>query len=113
MEEAEPCTSSARELVEKSRFLGSRRCQVAESGLPGTPGPARMDGAGAELDRRAKRSGFVAAKLCGWPERVPGMLWPGAGDDMELLVVLWRAPPEYAAGRWAVGDGEWLPVIFL
>lgn len=101
MDEAEPCTSSASELVEKRRFLGSRLCQAADSGLPGPS----TDGAGAELERRANRRGFVAAKLGARPA---GMLWPGAGDDIELLVVRWRAPPGHA-GRWAVGDGEWLP----
>ena len=70
MEDAEPCTSSTNELVEKRRLRGSRRCQALDS-----PGVAllapRMDGPGAELDSLASSNGLVAAKLADF-----GILWP-------------------------------------
>ena len=76
MDEAEPCTSSANELVEKSRFRGSLH-RVADSpvGGAGLPTPPKTDGAGAELERRARRSGLVDAKLA---DR--GMDWPPPPD---------------------------------
>ena len=110
MEEADPCTSSTSELVEKSRLRGSLRCQVDDSPLallllppppPSGPVPAwRTEGAGAELESRARSRGFVAARL---GER--GIDWAAAPIEGR-----WRAPPRWD-GRWgwAVGDGEWLP----
>lgn len=84
MEEAEPWTSSARELVEKSRFRGSLH-RVADSpvGWAGLPTPPNTDGAGAELESRARRSGLVAARVA---DR--GMAWPPPPE------VRCRAPPE-------------------
>lgn len=100
MEDAEPWTSSTKELVENRRLRGSLRCQALDSPLIAVP--PRIDGPGAELESRARSKGLVAAKLGDL-----GIVCPPDEED-PLFDVLWRAPPGYD-GRWAVGDGEWLP----
>ena len=59
MDDVEPRTSSTSELVDRRRFLGSRRCQAADTAVGGS---AMDEGAGAEDDKRASSRGLVAAK---------------------------------------------------
>lgn len=83
MDDADPCTSSAKELVEKRRLRGSLHRVVDSPPASSGAAPPRTDGAGAELESRAKRSGFVAARVA---ER--GMDSPATPPE-----VLCRAPP--------------------
>ena len=76
-DDAEPCTSSTSELVEKSRLRGSLRCHISDEAAMAL---LKWDLAGAELDNLANKSGLVAARLAGdltvpagWPEENVGV----------------------------------------